>query len=78
MASAEDEAPTFICLVQEHEGDAALAKKATFTKLDLTALIASKQLRTKDAVLAYVQQHGTAAMQAYVSRVQHPTGFRKS
>ena len=54
--------------------DAGAAKKATFTKLDLTALIVSKQLRSKDAVLTYVQQHGSAAMQAYVSRVQRKLG----
>ena len=49
---------------------AALQKKATFTKLDLTSLIVSKQLRTKDALLAYVQRHGTVAMQSFVSRTQ--------
>ena len=50
--------------------DAALQKTATLTKLDLAALIVSKELCTKDALLAYVQRHGTAAMQSFVSRSQ--------
>ena len=57
---------------REHKdcADAARGKASVFTKLDLTSLIVSKRLQTKDAVLAYVQQHGTVSMQSYVSRVQ--------
>lgn len=57
---------------REHKdcADAAIGKASAFTKLDLTSLIVSKQLHTKDALLAYVQRHGTVAMQSYVSRVQ--------
>ena len=45
-------------------------KGPAVTKLDLTSLILSKNLATKDAVLAYVQKHGSAAMQAFVHKVQ--------
>ena len=58
---------------QEVEGAAPQKRakaKAAFTKMDLTALIISKQLYTTDGLLAYVQQHGTAAMQTYVNRHQ--------
>ena len=44
--------------------------KASFNKLDLTALVMSKHLYTKDQLLAYVQDHGTAAMQLYVTKHQ--------
>ena len=45
-------------------------EKRSFTKMDLTSVIISKHLYTKEAVVAYVQDHGTALMQAYVNRVQ--------
>jgi hypothetical protein len=48
---------------------AAKTSKA-FSKLDMTALVISKNLRTKDSLMAYVQQHGTIAMQAYVNKNQ--------
>ena len=41
-------------------------KKAKFGKLDLTAIILAKNLRTKTAVLEYTQDHGTSLTQAYV------------
>ena len=41
-----------------------------FTKLDLVTLIISEDLKTPSEVLLYVQRHGSAAMQAYVSRQQ--------
>ena len=44
--------------------------RASFTKLDLTALIISKHLFSKDSLLAYVQDHGTVAMQAFVNKNQ--------
>ena len=44
--------------------------KVAFWKLDLTAPIVSKQLHTRDALLANVQQHGTAAMQVVVHKNQ--------
>ena len=49
---------------------AKLESKVTFTKLDLTSLIISKHLYTKDSLIAYVQDFGTAVMQSYVNRVQ--------
>ena len=42
----------------------------SFNKLDFTSLVLSKGLRTKNAVLAYVQEHGTVAMQNYVCKNQ--------
>ena len=45
-------------------------KAATFGKLDLTAVVLSKGLRSRAAVLAYAQEHGTAAMQAFVNKSQ--------
>ena len=41
-----------------------------FNKLDFNALVLSKSLRTRAQVLAFVQDHGTAAMQAWVARNQ--------
>jgi hypothetical protein len=41
-------------------------KQRSFTKLDLTAVILDHDLQTKAAVMAYTQDHGTAAMQAFV------------
>ena len=47
------------------------AKKGrTVSKLDITALILSKKLHSKDKLMAYVQEHGTAAMQTYVHKNQ--------
>ena len=43
------------------------AKKARFTKLDLTALILAHDLCTPTAILAYAQDHGSEAMQVFVS-----------
>ena len=42
----------------------------TFTKLDFTALVLSKGLETKAAVLRYFKLHGTVAMQAFLSNHQ--------
>ena len=44
--------------------------KVKFTKMDLTSLIISKHLYTKDTLIAYVQEHGTAVMQSYVNKMQ--------
>ena len=44
--------------------------KAVFTKMDLTSVIVSKHLYSKDQLLAYVQDYGTAAMQVYASKHQ--------
>jgi hypothetical protein len=57
---------------EEHDKKAfALQKKArACTKLDLTAIILDQSLRTKAAVLAYVQAHGTAAIQSFVHQNQ--------
>ena len=41
-------------------------KVRRFTKLDLTAVILDRNLRTKAALLEYVQDHGTEGMQRYV------------
>ena len=52
---------------------AAVAKRATtekFTKLDFTALVLAQGLRTKNEVMAYVQQNGSSAMQSFVHRQQ--------
>ena len=46
------------------------AKKARFTKLDLTAVILAKDLCTPTAVLAYAQDHGSEATQVFVSNRQ--------
>ena len=46
---------------------AGLAKKQRrFSKLELTAIILEKGLTSKAALLAYVQDHGTEEMQAFV------------
>ncbi len=55
--------------MQEAEKQASVdseVKRPRFSKLDLTALILSKGLRTKAAILAYVQEHGSHEMQAFV------------
>ena len=45
-------------------------KKGRFTKPDLAAVIISKQLLTKASVMAYAQDHGTVAIQAFVQNQQ--------
>jgi len=40
--------------------------RTSFTKLDLTSVIISKHLWSKDALMAYTQDHGTAKMQDLV------------
>ena len=53
--------------VSEKMVSAGLAKKQRrFSKLDLTAIILDKGLTSKAALLAYVQDHGTEEMQAFV------------
>lgn len=44
--------------------------KTCFSKLDLTAVINSKHLYSKDALLTYAQDYGTKAMQLYVHKNQ--------
>ena len=51
------------------EGDPA-AKKARFAKLDLTAIILDRGLKSKAAILEYSQDHGTEAMQHWVHQNQ--------
>ena len=52
---------------EKQDMDASLKRtSATFGKLDLTALVVSKHLWTKDSLLAYIQDHGTSAMQVFV------------
>lgn len=55
---------------RECESLAAEEKVPSFSKLDLTALVLSKGLKTKSALLAYVQEHGSAAMQLFISKQQ--------
>ena len=45
-------------------------RRATFTKLDLTALVLDRKLCTKAAVLEYCQNSGTVEMQGFVHRSQ--------
>ena len=45
-------------------------KTATFTKLDFTSLVLAKGLSSRAQVLRYVQEHGTVAMQVFVSNNQ--------
>jgi hypothetical protein len=44
--------------------------KTVLTKLDLTSLIISKHLWSKDGLMAYVQEYGTHAMKNYVHNHQ--------
>jgi len=44
--------------------------KTSFTKLDFTALVISKHLYSKDCLLAYMQEHGTATMQLFTNKCQ--------
>ncbi|CAE8671507.1 unnamed protein product, partial [Polarella glacialis] len=46
------------------------AKRAKFTKLDLTSIILHEDLKSKAAVMEYVQNKGTEAMQTFVSNNQ--------
>ena len=41
-----------------------------FTKMDLQAVILSKGLKTKEAVLAYTSKHGSDSMKVFVKQVQ--------
>jgi hypothetical protein len=53
---------------REAEEKEASKKKAktTFTKLDLTSIIISKHLYSKDGLMAYAQEHGTHVMKMFV------------
>ena len=56
-------------LTQDAEKQASVdpeIKRPRFSKLDLTALIISKGLRTKAAILAYMQEHGSHEAQVFV------------
>ena len=44
--------------------------KTTFTKLDMYAVIGSKHLYSKDQLMAYGQDYGTAGMQLYICKNQ--------
>ena len=57
---------------EEHElsVSAGHAKKAKFTKLDLTSVILSKNLTTKNLLLEYAQEFGSAGMQLFVHQNQ--------
>ena len=44
--------------------------RTTFNKLDLTALIVSKHLYSKDCLLTHMQEYGTVAMQLFASKHQ--------
>ena len=57
----------------QHEEDVAAGKpkcKSRFTKMDLTALILEKRIKTKAALMEFVQDHGTAAMHSFVNQHQ--------
>ena len=54
---------------KDREGDSKGAN-TSFTKLDFTALVLEKKLRTQASVLRYFQQKGSVAMQAFVSKHQ--------
>ena len=56
--------------MEEHDQNEADAKVARFTKLDFTCLVMSKELSTKNAVMEYVQEKGSAGMQAFVNQNQ--------
>ena len=45
-------------------------ERVTFTQLDLHALVEEKGLKTKKRLLAYVQDYGTAAEQAFCAKHQ--------
>ena len=51
-------------------GSSKRVKTEPFTKLDFTALVIAEGLETKNAVMAYVQEKGSAAMQSFVHRHQ--------
>lgn len=46
------------------------AAKTAFTKLDLTAIIMSKHLWSRDSLMAYTQERGTSKMQQFVHQRQ--------
>lgn len=55
---------------RERESLVAEERAPSYNKLDLTALVLSKGFKTKSALLAHVQEHGSAAMQLFVSKQQ--------
>lgn len=58
---------------EEKETESQLAevpKQMRFTKLDFTAIVLAKGLRTKSDVLEYAQNHGSEAMQQFVCNRQ--------
>ena len=56
---------------EQHDKDALKkSAKTTFNKLDLTAVIISKHLYTKDSLLTYAQDYGTKPMQLFVHKNQ--------
>jgi len=77
---AESQEPFMATVVRKRRESAAmrpdpvkLAKGSAaekFSKLDLTALIISEDLKTPAQVLAYVKRQGSVVMQAYVNRYQ--------
>lgn len=67
--------PWMAAVWKRHREDAekeasAAGKRARFTKLDLTAIILAKQLRSKHEVLEYAQNFGCQSMQQFVSNKQ--------
>lgn len=57
---------------RQHKDEAAetSTSKHNFSKLDFTALVIDRELKTKKRVLAYVQDYGTAAMQSFCAKHQ--------
>ena len=56
---------------EQHEVDASKKSgRTSFNKLDLTAVIISKHLYTKDSLLTYAQDYGTKSMQLFVHKNQ--------
>lgn len=60
-------------LARREAADRAAAEEgvpARFTSLDFKSMVTIKNLRTRDKVIAYVQESGTSAMQSFVSKNQ--------
>lgn len=55
---------------RDKAAEAGKEKHKPFTKMDLTAIILDQGLSTKAEVMSYTQEHGTAAMQAFVHHQQ--------
>ena len=55
---------------KDKKAAAGATKQGKFTKLDLTALVLSEGLRTKNDVMDYAQERGTAKMQEFVHSQQ--------